>query len=129
MELGIKHSMEQVIDDSVLASSLGSGGLPIFGTPCMILLMEATAFRSVEKELETGQSTVGTRLEVNHLSPTPKGAKVVCHSELVEIDRRKLVFDIKVYDDCGLIGEARHERFIINVEKFLEKANSKLSNE
>ena len=79
----------------------------------------------MEGELEEGSGTVGISLEVTHDAPTPVGMSVTCESELVEIDGRKLSFKIKAYDEKGEIGTAYHKRFIINEEKFLEKAEGK----
>lgn len=80
---------------------------------------------SVAPYLEEGQGTVGTRLDISHDAATPLGMKVWAESELIEIDRRRLVFEVKAYDECGLIGQGRHERFIIANEKFLAKVNEK----
>ncbi|WP_330679727.1 thioesterase family protein, partial [Emergencia timonensis] len=75
--------------------------------------------------LEEGSGTVGTQLNVSHLSATPLGMTVRCESELTEVDGRKLVFKVAAYDDAGLIGEGTHERFIVKNEKFQAKADSK----
>ena len=77
-------------------------------------------------ELEEGQGTVGTRMELSHLAATPLGMTVCCETELVEIDRRKLVFKIEAYDGVDKVAEGRHERFIVDNAKFLGKANGKL---
>ena len=77
--------------------------------------------------LEEGQSTVGTVVNVKHLAASPVGMKVTCQTELIEIDRRRLVFKVACFDDAGLIGEGEHERFIIDIDKFLAKANAKLA--
>ena len=75
--------------------------------------------------LDEGQGTVGTLVNVAHTSATPIGMRVWCDSELVEVDRRRLVFNVKAYDECGLIGEGTHERFIIDTAKFMEKIKAK----
>ena len=93
----------------------------------MIGLMEYTAAQSVAPLLEEGQSTVGTVVNVKHLAATPVGLEVFCESEIIEVDRRRLVFNVKAYDEKGtLIGEGVHERYIIDKEKFLKKAYSQL---
>lgn len=125
MEIGIKGRVETVVDNSNTAKFVGSGELEVFATPNMIALMEQAAQASVAPHLEDGQGTVGTSLNVTHDAATPVGMKVWAESELIEIDRRRLVFDVKAYDECGLIGQGRHERFIINNEKFIAKANAK----
>jgi len=122
---GIKGESEKIVTEDITAGALCSGSLPVFATPAMIAMMEETCFKSIHPMLEEGYGTVGTRLEVDHLSPTPVGMKVRCESMLIQIDGRKLTFDVKVYDEKGLVGTCVHERFIINNEKFTAKASQK----
>lgn len=125
MDKGIKNTIEIIVTKEKTAESMGSGTLCVFATPAMIALIEETAWRSIEPYLESGQGTVGTNININHLSPTPLDMKVRCETELINIDGRKLKFEAKIYDATGLIGNGTHERFIINVDKFQAKANSK----
>ena len=125
MEIGIKGQVETVVNENNTAKFVGSGSLDVFATPNMIGLMEQAAQASVAPFLEEGQGTVGTKIAVSHDAATPLGMKVRAESELIEIDRRRLVFEVKAYDECGLIGQGRHERFIIQNEKFLAKVNAK----
>ena len=125
MELGIKGKRERVVPYEQTAEYISSGLLPVFATPCMIQFMEETARISVEEYLAEGQSTVGTSVNIKHLASTFVGCKVTCESELIEIDRRRLVFSVKVYDEKELLGEGRHERFIIDNEKFLARLDEK----
>ena len=127
LELGIKGSSSCTVTQDLTAKALRSGGLDVFATPIMIALMEEASLVSVRPYLEPGMDTVGTRLDVSHLSPTPVGMKVTAESELVEIDRRRLVFAVKAYDESGLIGEGTHERFIVDMDKFTAKCEAKLA--
>lgn len=127
LETGIKGTNEIIVTEELSAKKLGSGLLPVYATPAMIALMENTAFESVAQYLEEGCGTVGTALNVKHVAATPIGMKVTCKTELVKVDGRALTFEVKAYDECGLIGEGVHERFIITEEKFMAKTNSKLS--
>lgn len=127
MEIGIKGHTEQIVDETVTADTVGSGLLPVFATPAMIALIEKTAWESIADQLEEEQGTVGTKLDIAHLSATPVGMKVRCDSELIEVDGRRLVFSVKVYDEVGKIGEGTHERFIIYNDRFKEKAYAKLA--
>ncbi len=128
MEIGILGNKTILVDKAKTAEALGSGSLPVFGTPALIALMEETCLNSIAQYLEEGTSTVGTLLNVSHVAATPVGMEVRCESELVQIDRKRLVFNVKAYDKIGLIGEGSHERFIINKEKFMAKTNEKLNN-
>ncbi len=123
--IGLKGHLEQTVTEEVTADRIGSGLVKVFATPMMIALIEQTCNESVVPYLDEGQGTVGTHVDVSHCAATPVGMRVWCDSELVEVDRRRLVFDVKAYDECGLIGEGRHERFIIDSAKFQAKIDAK----
>ncbi len=122
---GLRGEQKERVTEQNTARALGSGGLPVYATPCMITLMEYTAMESIMPYLAEGSSTVGTRIDVKHLSATPVGMTIRCETELVEVDRRRLVFSCRAYDDAGLIGEGTQERFIVDEAKFMEKAAKK----
>jgi fluoroacetyl-CoA thioesterase len=126
LEKGIKGQGTVTVTKGNTAESMGSGSLAVLATPAMIALMEKTARLSVAPYLEEGQSTVGTLVNVKHLSASPEGMGITCRTELVDIDRRRLVFHVECLDGKGLIGEGTHERFIIDEAKFMAKANGKL---
>ncbi len=125
METGIKNVIELTVTHDKTAAAVGSGTLEVFATPAMIALIEETAWKSVTPYLEKGQATVGTRLDISHIAPTPLGMAVRCETELSEVDGRCLKFKANVYDEKGLIGTGVHERFIVDAEKFQAKANGK----
>ena len=110
LEIGLKGEASAEVVPENTAAAAGSGALPVFATPCMIALMEQAAMTSVQPFLAEGQGTVGSRIEVSHLAATPVGMAVRAESELVEIDRRRLVFTVKACAGAELIGEGRHER-------------------
>ena len=125
LEIGIKGHQETIVGEDNVATNVGSGKVKVFSTPMMIALMEKAACLSIEPFLEEGQSSVGTHVDVSHLSATPVGMKVWADSEVVAIDRRKITFSVKAYDERGLIGEGTHDRFIINIDKFQTSAQNK----
>ena len=102
------------------AASVGAGGVEVFGTPMMIALMENAAWRAVVDKLDEGDVTVGTAVHVRHLAATPLGQQVRATAELIEIDGRRLVFNVEAYDENRKIGEGQHERFIVNLERFIQ---------
>ncbi len=126
LSVGIKGNLERTVTQELTAEAMGSGQLPVFATPAVVALAEETAWKSVAPELEEGQGTVGTKMELAHIAATPLGMKVRCETELVEVDRRKLVFAIEVFDEKEKIAEGRHERFVVDNAKFLGKAEGKL---
>ena len=125
METGVKNEVFDVVNEKNTALAMGSGCLNVYATPAMCALMEKAACLSIEPFLEEGQSSVGTHVDVSHLSATPAGMKVWADSEVVAIDRRKITFSVKAYDERGLIGEGTHDRFIINIDKFQTSAQNK----
>ncbi|MBR0352643.1 MAG: thioesterase family protein [Oscillospiraceae bacterium] len=125
LETGIKGNGETVVTEALTARVFGSGELDVYATPAMIALAEETALKSVADRLEPGQGTVGTRVDVAHLAATPLGMKVRCETDLIEIDRRRLTFSVRVFDEVEKIAEGTHERFVIDNEKFLKKAGAK----
>ena len=126
LETGIKGTRTVTVNEENTAKAMGSGTLDVFATPALIALMEETCWRSVANELEEDCGTVGTLLEIKHTAPTPIGMKVTCESTLTEVDGRRLVFEVIARDAKGVVGEGKHERFIIQNEKFQVKANAKL---
>lgn len=126
LEIGIKGSSGCTVTLNDTAKALGSGGLDVLSTPKLIALMENAALLSVRPYLEEGSDTVGTLLNVKHLAATPVGMTVRAEAELIEIDRRRLVFSVKAWDEVELVGEGTHERFIVDMEKFTNKCNSKI---
>lgn len=127
METGIKHRVTVTVTPKDTALTHGSGTLEVFATPAMVALMEKTSMESAAEYLDEGEATVGTLINVKHLSATPVGCTVTCESELTEVDGRRLVFAVKTWDNGGIIGEGVHERFVIKAERFFEKAQTKLS--
>ncbi len=125
MNTGIRGTIEKTVSSEMTAKSVGSGELEVLATPVLIALAEECSWKSVVQELDEGQGTVGTRMDLKHLSATPVGMSVNCTSELVEVDGRKLVFAIEAFDEAGKIAEATHERFIVDNEKFMSKAANK----
>ncbi len=125
LETGIKFKKSETVETENTAAAMGSGMLPVYATPAMILLLESTCAQSVAPELEEGMTTVGTKLDIEHVSATPIGMEVTCESELTLIDRRRLVFKVEIYDKAGIVGRGTHERFIVASNKFMEKVSAK----
>lgn len=125
LQIGITGRREVAVTEGNTAKALGSGELEVFATPAMVALVEETAWRSVAPALEPGQGSVGTRLELDHVSATPLGMTVACETVLVEIDGRRLVFAVQVMDAGGLVGKGTHERFVVQNDRFLAKAARK----
>ena len=128
LEAGIKNKKDMIVTEENTAKAVGSGGLEVFATPALIALAEKTVYESVVPYLEEGQGTVGTNIDIKHIAATPVGMRVVCETELIEYDAsnpRRLLFSVNVYDEVEKIAEGTHERFVINNDKFMGKAEGK----
>ena len=124
--VGIKGYAEEMVTEQNTAAAACSGALPVFGTPFMCALMEKASWTSIAPYLNEGEGTVGTKLNIAHLSATPVGAKVWAESEVTLVDGKRLELKVAAYDQKVLIGEGTHERFIITNDRFLAKAARKL---
>jgi predicted thioesterase len=124
LKAGMKHTQEWEVTDARCTSR---GDYKVFSTPSMTQLVESTANQLAAPHLKPGQGQVGTLVTIRHMAPTPMGKKVRAEAELVAIDRRRLSFKVKVYDEVEQVGEAEHERFVIDLDKYFEKLKKKIS--
>lgn len=126
--IGTKCRLEQTVTQELTAGAIGSGALPVFGTPFMAAMMENAAMTALQSYLEEGQSSVGTRLDITHDAPTPVGMKVRAEAEIVSVSEngRMVEFKVLAWDEKGPIGGGVHTRAIIQNEKFLAKCVGKL---
>lgn len=118
---GLCHSETLVVEHKDTAAVYGSGSLEVFATPAMITLMEKTCLDSVNDKLGEGNTTVGISVNIKHLKASPIGSLIRCDSKLVDVDRKRLVFEVQCFEDDILIGEGIHERFVVDSEKFMAK--------
>jgi len=125
LRTGLKGRKELIVEARHTAAHLGSGGVPVYATPMMVLAMEEAALGAVDSLLGPGTATVGYSLDVRHLAATPLGMRVVATAELVAIDGRMLTFRVEARDDAELIGEGVHVRAVIDMERFKAKLDKK----
>ncbi len=122
---GLHTEIEHVVTEQETAASYGSGLVPVLSTPHLIALMESAARAVVAPYLAEGQTTVGTHVNMRHLAATPVGMKVRIKATLTEAKGRRLHFSVEAFDEVERIGEAEHERFIIDTERFMRRVREK----
>lgn len=125
IKVGMKAEVELVVEQQHTAVAFGSGEVNVFATPMMIALMEKAALTAVDEHLGQGYATVGTIVNAKHLTATPLGMKVKATAELINIEGKRLTFKIEAYDEIEKIGEGIHERYIIELAKFIKRTSEK----
>lgn len=123
LRAGVSATLEWVVEDRHCTMRAGE---PVLATPSMVWLLEDAAARVLQSYLEANQATVGSRVEVRHLAPTPKGMRVRATATVGEVDGRRVTFEVLIEDEIERVGEAFHERVIIDLDRFTERVRKKL---
>jgi predicted thioesterase len=123
MELNIPLNLcneeKEIVNANNVATVVGSGSVEVFATPAMIALMEKTANNSLQNHLPEDCVSVGVEINTKHIKASAIGKEIVCKSELIKVDGKKLFFNISAYEGEDMIGQASHTRVVVNKEKFL----------
>lgn len=115
-----------IVDMNNIANAVGSGSLEVFATPMMVALMEKAAVNALVDFLDEGETTVGTGINIAHISASPIGMEITATAEVIDVKGREITFKLSVSDSVGLIGEGTHTRFVVDAERFQSKTNSKV---
>lgn len=127
VQLGLEYTENFKVQKEHLAVSLQSGTLKVLGSPALISFLEKVSWMCVQPYLIKTQSTVGTYVEFNHLAPTPLGSTIFCKAELIAINNKELTFKVLAFENDNLIAQGLHKRFIVDRDKFQQKADLKLT--
>ncbi len=125
MTIGSTYEKTITVEPTMLASYMKSGTLDVFATPALVAALEETSMDSIAADLEEGITTVGTRIEVEHLAASAPGAVIRCCATLIEQEGRRYLFEVSAYDGEELIGRGKHERFAVKIDRFLAKLEAK----
>ena len=126
ISIGMKGEVFSNVEREDTAKEVGSGDLLVYATPCMVALMEGAACEAIEEAMDESKTTVGTELNIQHISATPVGLEVRAEAVVTAVDGKVITFEIHAYDEAGEIGKGTHKRVIVPTQKFLEKAYNKL---
>ena len=124
--VGMKGEVFTQVEREDTAKEVGSGDLLVYATPCMVALMEGAACEAIAQCLSDTQTTVGTALNIEHISATPVGLEVRAEAEVTAVEGKVITFSLRAFDEAGEIGKGTHKRVLVNSQKFLEKAYNKL---
>jgi fluoroacetyl-CoA thioesterase len=125
LSIGLSREASAVVSPDQAANHLGSGDLQVFATPAMAAWIEGLCRDLLQSYLQPGQTTVGAWISIEHLAPTPVGAKVNLRAWITAIEGRNITFQVEVRDQHDLIGQAEHRRVIVEVERFLRRVREK----
>jgi fluoroacetyl-CoA thioesterase len=125
LKVGLVYVSEFEVNEERSATTIGSGTLEVLGTPAIAVMVEQICRGMVDPLLEANQTTVGTRIDIKHLAPTPIGDVIRLRAEIVSIERNTITFEVKIWDSVELVGEVDHQRVIIDVERFMKRVHSK----
>ena len=124
--IGMTGETSTLVEREDTALEVGSGSLLVYSTPCMVALMEGAACEAIAAALPEDKTSVGTALDITHISATPVGLEVRAEACVTEVDGNMITFQVTAYDESGKIGEGTHKRAIISTQRFLDKVYSKL---
>ena len=124
--VGLRGEAGTLVEREDTAKEVGSGSLLVYATPCMVALMEGAACEAIAEALKEDQTTVGTALNIEHISATPVGLEVRAEAVVTAVEGKVITFEVKAFDEIGEIGRGTHKRVIVNSQKFLDKAYMKL---
>ena len=124
--IGMKGEVSTIVEREDTAKEVGSGSLLVYATPCMVALMEGAACEAIEEAMDDTKTTVGTELNIQHISATPVGLEVRAEAVVTAVEGKVITFEIHAFDEAGEIGSGTHKRVIVPTQKFLEKTYSKL---
>src|SRR6201987_4626676 len=117
---------ELTVRPEPLANQFKDSALPpVLATPVMIMVVENAALNAIKPYLETGESAVGTRVDIRHLAPTPVGATVVGEAEVTRVDGRRIEFAVRATDGIDEIGAGTHERMIVDLARLEKRLDAK----
>ncbi|ETK31991.1 thioesterase family protein [Microbispora sp. ATCC PTA-5024] len=119
---GLRAEVLIMVERGDTAIRVGSGDVPVLGTPRLLAFAEATTVKAVQHHLEPGQTSVGTKIRLDHLRPSPVGMHVEIVTELTEVDGRRLVFSVTAVDKTGaVVATGTIERVVVDRERFLSR--------
>lgn len=124
VEMGMRGDATLVVSDADTARALGSGDVDVLGTPRLIALCEEATVSALNGSLDDGTSSVGMRIRVDHLQPTPVGQEVTAEATLDKVDGRRLTFTVTVSDKGGLVAAGKITRALVDRDRFMGKCCS-----
>jgi fluoroacetyl-CoA thioesterase len=125
LEPGLQATVVETVTDTMTAERLGSGDVPVLGSPALLALVEAASVAAVTDHLEAGSTTVGSWVELHHVAPTEAGVEVTATAALREVDGSRLTYGFEVTDPAGPVARGTHRRVVVDRSRFLAGAGQR----
>ena len=126
IRIGLSGEYRIRVEEIHLIDFMGAGVPGVLATPWLVSFMERSAQNALVPFMEDNEASVGTEVQIEHFSPTPVGAEVICTAKVIRVDGRSITFQIEAHDGQEKIGRALHKRFVVNKERFADSVNRKL---
>jgi fluoroacetyl-CoA thioesterase len=125
IRVGLIGEAITTVTSDLTAVTMGSGSVNVYATPAMIALMESAAVSAIDPYLLEGRTSVGIEINVQHLSATPVGERITAMAEVTRIDGKRVILEVRAWDEREIIGQGTHTRYIINIDEFMARVNDK----
>jgi fluoroacetyl-CoA thioesterase len=122
---GLSGMSEMIVEREDLVSQLGEVAVDVLSTPRLIQLMEVAAVNAIREHIPSDRVSLGTQVNIRHLSATPLGMKVTAHALLKAVEGNRLIFMVDAHDERDKVAEGEHERILVSKERFLQKVEGK----
>jgi len=126
IKVGTIYEKQFKVTQEDTALAMGSGGEKVLATPRLVAWMENTAFEGLEKAMDQGKTTVGTEIQIKHVAASPIGMQVTIKGTVISQEKRSVTIELEAWDNIEKIGEAIHQRFIVDRSRFMEKTRLKI---
>ena len=123
VEPGLAASVELTVADDDTAEAMSTGDVPVIATPRIVALAEEATVRAVNGHLADGSTSVGMRIQLDHLAPTAVGGRVVAEAKLDKVEGRRLCFSVSINDERGLVAAGKVTRMVVERDRFLERSS------
>ncbi len=125
LKAGLRGQVQARVQRQDLASAYGNPGVDVMSSMTLMTLLEQACLTALDPHLGPEDMTVGARMEMDHLAPTPEGFTVTATAELSQVKGRKLVFTVTAHDGVDQVAQATHIRFLVDKPRFLEQVAAK----
>lgn len=121
IQVGIIREDKRTVGQEDTAVAMQSGDISVYATPALVAFLEYTAKELIRKYLDDNETTVGIKMDINHIKASKVGVAIRSKAEVIKVDGKKITFKVEAFEGETLIGFGTHERFVVDKIKFISK--------